>query len=176
MENKLSFKKVFIIAVTLMLVAGISGALIVCLNMVTEPIIAQNEIKLEKRKLQEVFPDAEFKEVENNSEKIDKIYEVYNNDTLIGNVYKVSGKNAYGKIVLLVGVNPNNTIKNIVFMENTESFASTVDDHLTNNYQKDGLTKDDVNAIDVKCGATYGAKTIKELVQICLDYKKEVNE
>lgn len=170
MENKLSLKKVFMIAITLMIVAGLSGALIVCLNMFTEPRIKENEIKLEQKKLQEVYQDAEFIAIDYQDQTILKVSKAIKDDHTIGYVYKVSGKNAYGKITLLVGVNPNGTTKNVVFIENTESFASTVDEHLTTNYQKDGLDNSLIEGIDVKCGATYGAKLIKELVQTALKH------
>ena len=139
MEQKLSFKKVFITALTLMLVAGLSGVLIVCLNMFTEPRIKENETRLEQQKLQEVFREAEFETLEYQEGKIIKVFKAKVDGNTVGYVYKVSGKNQFGTISLLVGINLDGTTKNVVFVENTESFASTVDEHLKDNYQKEGL-------------------------------------
>lgn len=168
MENKISFKKVFVIAFTLMLVSALSGALIVCLNMVTEPIIAENEVKSEEQKLQQVYQNATFKQIEYEDDTIKAIYQAFGDEKYLGRVYKVTGKNAYGAITLLVGINLNGTIENVVFMENGESFASTVTDHTNSSYHS-GMDSADVNNVDTKCGATYGAKLVKELIQKALD-------
>ena len=166
----LKFSKVFIIAITLMLVSALSGALIVCLNMFTEPKILENERKLEQEKLQEIYADAKFTKLEYSDDSILSIYEASMENDVLGYVYKVSGKNAYGKIVLLVGVNRDGKTKQIVFIENSESYAKDVDKHLTTNYQNKNLSKDDITNIDVKCGATYGAKLVKELVTKAIDH------
>lgn len=168
MENKLTFKKVFVIAFTLMLVSALSGALIVCLNMVTEPIIAENEVNKENKLLEEVYPGATFKKIDYSNDTILSISQAFKDDKYLGRVYKVTGKNAYGSITLLVGINLDGTLENVVFMENGESFASTVYDHTDASYTK-GMEANDVENVDVKCGATYGAKLVKELIQAALD-------
>ena len=176
MEQKLKFKTVFIIAITLMLVSGISGALIVCLNHFTEPIIEENNKRIEQEKLAQIYQDATFTKVENVS-GVDVLYEAHQNNELVGYVYKVSGKNAYGAISLLVGINPDGLIKRSVMLENTESFATEVNNHFASSYHED-MSLAEVDSVDVKCGATYGAKLVKELINQALNhfeanYKKE---
>ncbi len=170
MNQKLSFKKVFLTAFTLMLVAGLAGAVIVLLNMFTEPIIDANNSKLEQQKLQEVYESAEFENSSftDNGEEV-AYYLAKSNNEVVGFVYKVSGKNAYGSITLLVGVNKNGTVKRAVIMENTESFATDINKQFSKNYHND-MTKDEVDSVDVKGGATYGATLIKELINQALSY------
>ena len=73
------------------------------------------------------------------------------------------------------------------FLENGQSYASTVESHVKDNYpsSKDdviypfikpeespsigSIDKDTVNGIDTSCGATYGANLVKELVQYALN-------
>ena len=173
MENKLNFKHVLLVAFTLMLVAGIAGALIVCLNLFTEPIIKDNDAKKEQQMLSEVYNEATFVAVQQNIDIIETVYEAKVNDALVGYVFKVSDKNAYGKISVLVGINLDGSTKQVVILENTESFATEVDNHYQQNYHNQSLTMADVNAIDVKCGATYGAKLIQKLVKTALlQYQK----
>ena len=177
MENKISFKKVFLTAFTLMMVAGIAGALIVCLNLFTEPIIDQNNLQIEEAKKQEIYPEATFEEIKMNVEGEDLIvYRAKKDGETLGYVYKMSGKNAYGAITMLVGINKDGVVKRSVIMENTESFATDINKQFNNRYHKD-MTKDDINNVDVKGGATYGAKLIKELINQALDifehYQKE---
>lgn len=174
MENKLSFKKVFLTAFILMMIAGLSGAAIVLLNMVTEPIIAQNEIKVENEKLNEVYSNAIFVDLKITDGNILKVCEAQDEEqNTIGYVYKASGKNAYGSITLIVGINLDGTVRKAVLMQNTESFASTVNDHFEENYRQNDLTEQNINDIDVKCGATYGAKLIKELINDALIHFNE---
>ena len=170
MDQKLSFKKVFLTAFTLMLVAGLAGAVIVLLNMFTEPIIEANNAKLEQQKLQEVYEAAEFESSSftDNGEEV-SYYLAKSNNEVVGFVYKVSGKNAYGSITLLVGVNKNGTVKRAVIMENTESFATDINKQFNKNYHND-MTKDEVDSVDVKGGATYGATLIKDLINQALTY------
>ena len=89
---------------------------------------------------------------------------------LLGNIYTVSGKNSYGAIVLLVGINSEGKLVSIEFLENGQSYSSEVQAHVDSKYSA-GLTLSDINAIDTKCGATYGANTVKELVNVAFsDY------
>ena len=48
-------------------------------------------------------------------------------------------------------------------MTNGQSFSSETANHVKNNYVA-GITNSDVDNIDTACGATFGAKLVKELV------------
>ena len=166
-------KKVIRIALVLMLVSGLSAALIIALNKVTAPIIAQNNIDKENNSLAQIYEGAEFTPLsEDVSETILKVSEAKKDDATIGYVYKITGKNGYGKIILLIGIT-DGKVKKVVFLENTESYASTVEDHVSSAYAPDLVTMENVNDVDVKCGATFGAKTIKAMMQEALNHYKE---
>ena len=72
-------------------------------------------------------------------------------------VYNTTGKNAYGQVDLLLSVEDGKVAKMYV-VTNTESYGPTLEDNYINKYNKGYLT----DLADVKCGATYGAKTVKE--------------
>ena len=91
----------------------------------------------------------------------------------------------------MVAISANNTVYQVEFLENGQSFASTVKSHVKSSYNSskeevyelnpysDGeqavvgeLTQDQVNNVDVKCGATYGATLVKDLVNIALQDAK----
>ncbi len=171
---KLSIKKIFKISIVLMLVAGLSGALIVLVNMVTEPIIIENSIKQENSALAEIFDGASFEVLDESGEaEIKKVTKATKNDEVVGYVYRLSGKNAYGIITLLVGVSKNGNVTKVVFLENGQSFASKVEEHVDATYQTGDVSTSSIDSVDTKCGATYGAKLVKALVSSALDHFKE---
>ena len=72
-------------------------------------------------------------------------------------VYNTTGKNAYGQVDLLVAVEDGEVAKMYV-VTNTDSYGPTLEDNYINKYNNGYLT----DLADVKCGATYGAKLVKE--------------
>ena len=172
---KFDFKKIIRIAFTLMLVAGLSGVLIVLLNnYVTAERIAQNEIDKENKALEAIYSNCDYEVLEeNSSNSILKITKATKSNEFMGYIYKVTGKNAYGTITLMLGIDPSGVVSNIVMIENTESFKSTVDEHFEANYKEDDMNQDYINGIDTKCGATYGAKLLKSLVSDALTHYNE---
>ena len=169
MENKFSLKTVIRIALVLMLVSGLSAALIIALNKVTAPIIVQNNIDKENNSLAQIYAGAEFETLEEGNGTILKVAKATKNNELLGYVYKVTGKNAYGTITLLVGVTNGEVVK-VVFLENSESFASKVEDHVNSAYAPNKVNTENVADVDTKCGATYGAKTVKEMISQALEH------
>lgn len=168
---KLSFKKIFKISIVLMLVAGLSGALIVLVNMVTEPIIVENGIKQEKEALNEIFSGANPEIVFDNGEgEVKKVTKALVNDEVKGYVYRLSGKNAYGIITLLVGISSDGKVTRVVFLENGQSFAPKVEDHVEATYQNGSVNSGNIDNVDTHCGATYGAKLVKSLISSALEH------
>ena len=100
-----------------------------------------------------------------NESIIEKIIAKDNDGEHLGNIYLVSGENAYGNIVLLIGIDSLGKLAHIEFVENGQSYGNEVEVHVSENY-KSGLELSEVENISVTCGATYGAKTVKELVKI----------
>ena len=172
---KFDFKKILRIALTLMLVAGISGVVIVLLNnYVTASIIEENEIKKENNALALIYPDSSYNVLEENVDgTILKITEAKKDDEVVGYIYKVTGKNSYGSITIMLGINSNGVVSKLTLTENTESFKTTVDEYVASKYLDDTVSLDNIDSIDTKCGATYGAKLVKNLVNAALTHYNE---
>ncbi len=195
--------KNFKISATLGAIALVCALLIALINMVTSPIIAANEEKTELETCQEIFADYDKDKSESksgsdlsgkNSAIIKIIYAKDSSSNALGTIYKVTGKNAYGTITLMVGIDASGSVCQVEFLENGQSFASTVNSHVLSNYPSSpstdvhvgaytpsnsgeigALNEAAVDAIDVKCGATYGANLVKDLVKIALNDVKEAN-
>lgn len=168
--------KYFKVAFTLALLAMICGGLIALVNSVTEPIIKNNNEIKEKNTLAEIYPDFEYDKTDIilNNEKytIQSKYFVKDVEETIGTIMKITGKNQYGVITIIIGINNDKTIKDIKIVENTQSYAQVVNDHFDNNY-KNLENYDNLQNIDIYCGATRGAKMMKGLVELAF---KEIEE
>ena len=181
------------ISVILASIALVCALILASLNMLTSPIIAKNDEKKETETIQAIYENydsAKSKEESTdglNSAITKKITAKDSSDKVLGTLYTVTGKNAYGTITLMVAISTENTVHQVEFLENGQSFASTVNSHVKSSYSSSeekvyelnpysekssdkvgDLTQDQVEKIDVKCGATYGATLVKELVNIAL--------
>lgn len=187
-------KKYLTVAGILGLICLICAGLIAVMNMVTSPIKASNEEATKKDTYSKIFEDYNSKSnsiTDFEDSCIEEKFEAFDAaGNSIGYIYTVKGSNAYGTIELMVGIK-NNQVVDVEFLKNTESFASTVKSHVKANYpsskenvvevniygakeEADVSALDSLDNIDVKCGATYGAKLVKELVNAALNDAKEV--
>ena len=90
-------------------------------------------------------------------------YSIYENDeTPIGYAFRTDGSNNYGKISLIIGFNKDFVYKGLSIIANEQSFASTLKKGYLEVIKGGQKTVDEV---DVSCGATYGAKLVKEMVK-----------
>ena len=104
------------------------------------------------------------------------------NGNVLGYIYTTSGKNSYGEVSLMIGIKDEKVV-DVEFLVNTESFASTVNSYVKSNYPSssdsviilnpyqgnediyvDSLSMDELDMIDTKCGATFGATLVKSMV------------
>lgn len=184
-------KKNIKIASVLCLIALICALLIASFNMLTSGIIESNNEKTELQTIKSIFSDYDSElstniESKDNSKITKIIMAKSSNGDVLGYLYTAIGTNAYGKITLMVAVK-NDKLIQIEFLENTQSFASTVTSHVQNTYPckaenviyigikptdtatVEPMTLSDVNKIDTSCGATYGADLVKSLVLACLN-------
>ena len=167
-------KKNFKIAAILMLIAAICGLAVSGMNKVTSGIIERNQAEKEAALFKEIFAQYDIDNSQiiteglSNEAITKKVVAKDQSGTLLGNVSTVSGKNSYGPIVLLVGISSDGKLVSIEFLENGQSYSSEVQSHVDSKYTS-GLGLSDVTAIDTKCGATYGANTVKELVTIAFN-------
>lgn len=188
------------ISATLGLISLACALFIALINMVTSPVIKAHDEDTELTACKEIFSDFDKDKsnfdvsLDGKDKRIIKIIIANDkNGDLVGTIYKVSGNNEYGKITLMVGITKDNKVKQVEFIENGQSFASTVNSHVLekypasestdvhlgfkpaeNNSSVGELDLATVSGIDVKCGATYGATLVKNLVTVALeDAQKE---
>lgn len=160
---KETLKKYLKVSLTLGLIAGGSALLIGLTNLVTADRIVQNQIKTENNGLSQVFSqeNQEFSEVTLSEDYsyVEKLWSVKSGETDLGYIYKTAGKNSYGNVTLLLGFDMTKTFTKMVVLENTETYGTTLEDnYITPVNEK---TKD---FSEVSCGATYGAKLIRDMV------------
>ena len=167
MSNK---KHYVITAITLGAIAACSGVLIGVTNLITKNKIADNEkakvqdgiaaifkkndVKYEEFSISEAGLTGEYKYVQT-------LYTVKDaGDNDLGLVLKTSGSNMYGKISLIAGYDKSSQeFLNLSMITNEQTYASTLVDNYINPLN-DGTRSLD----DVSCGATYGAKLVRDMV------------
>lgn len=156
--------------------AGILGGV----NLLTKKTIEANNKKAQETALKKVFSDAtsysDPKEVSSDTYNyVLTEYEAYKEDnSLLGNIYYTSGKNAYGSISLMVGVRENR-IANFVVVTNTQSYATTLEENYIGKFLADP-TNTNLDDIDTHCGATYGATLLKAMCDQALEYSNSVTK
>lgn len=167
MSNYKSYLKTGLI---LAAITAICGIMIALLNGVTAPIIEENNYKKEQETLALIFYGATFEnlEIKENDSKINKVYLAKVNDEILGYVYLVSGKNAYGTIELMIGIS-DGSVCAVEIITNTQSFSKVVNQYV-NDLDNLDINNQNIEDLDVKCGATYGAKLVKELIKVALDH------
>lgn len=186
-------------------VSGILGAialvcavLIALMNMLTNPIIKKNNENKISETYTKIYSDyysneeVEFTK-EDKSYIKGKVKALDKDGNVLGYIYTTSGKNAYGEVSLMIGITDGNVV-DVEFLTNTESFASTVSSHVKGNYPSSidsvievnpygsldtidigYLSINEIEAIDIKCGATFGATLVKSMVLAALTEAKEGN-
>ena len=189
-------KKNIIISVILGTIALFCALLIALVNMVTSPTIDTNNKQKELDTCQAIFEaydsgESEELDISNADSRITKkILAKDSSGTTIGYLYTVSGKNAYGIITLMVAIK-DDSVYQVEFLENGQSFSQNVENHVKNQYPSsetsdihvgfyddsqsevgslsiDDVKELDLNNSDVTCGATFGAKLVQQLVLVAL--------
>ena len=161
------FNKQFIItSITLGIIAAASALFIGCTNLITKDRIAQNEKNKINSGISEIFGisnfDFEENDISSSYSYVDTYYRIVDkNNNNVGHAFKTTGSNMYGKISLLAGFDYDTLefIK-IYMIVNEQTYASTlVDNYVTplNNNTRD--------LDDVQCGATYGAKLVRDMIK-----------
>lgn len=163
-------KKYILTAITLGIIGAASAAIIGVTNMITRDKIAQNEIDKVNAGITEIFGQNTAILDEHTTEEVslkgDYKYVTYLYDVKdeagnnIGTAFKTSGSNMYGKITLLVGyLKEDITFSGVSIITNEQTYATTLVDNYIN-----PLNDGSRNVDDVTCGATYGAKLVRDMV------------
>ena len=163
-------KKYIITAVTLGVIAAASAGIIGLTNLLTAKQIAANEQKRFNAGIVAIFGenasvDANYKN-EVNGKYIQEWYWVHMGEGVDSNyIFKTTGSNMYGKISLLIGFDSSKVFKGTYMLVNEQTYAST----LLENYLVP-LNGGDRELDDVTCGATYGAKLVRDMVNEAQEY------
>ena len=166
-------RKYVLTAVTLGCIAMASGLLIGATNMITKDRIAGNEANKINEGFADIFGEgATGKEDENFEEgnytylKAKYIIQNATGDE-IGSAFRTLGSNSYGKISLIIGFTSDNVYKGLSVVTNEQSFATTLEENYLTPVQNN---ERDIE--DVKCGATYGATLVKNMINEAKDAMK----
>ncbi len=176
-----NIKKYVITSITLGIIAAGSAGLVALANLATRDRIKQNEIESITKGMDEIFGKSGLKYDEKalkgdelaNYKYVKTLYTVKekDNNALVGYALKTSGSNMYGKITLIVGVDKDTLVfKRMSVITNEQTYAST----LVDNYI-DPLNGGTIGIDDVSCGATYGAKLVREMINEATTAAGEVN-
>ena len=165
--------KYFKVSLTLATIASGAALLIGLMNLATVGAIKANKADKIKNGISKLYPDVAnyqthdflFADEEGFNENYNaavyphiKTCYVVEGASKNGYVYSTTGKNGYGQVDLLLSIN-NGEIGKIFVVTNTESYGPTLEENYIDLYNY-GLLEHGLE--DVQCGATYGAKTVKE--------------
>ena len=162
----MSKKHYVITSITLGLIAASSGALIGLTNLLTKDKIIENENNKINAGICEIFGKTATISSKSDISGYKYTSLVYHvtveeNDQFVA--FKTEGSNMYGKVSLLVGFNLNSNdeyvFTGLSVITNEQTYAST----LVANYLEP-LNKGERELDDVTCGATYGAKLVRDMV------------
>ena len=171
-----SQKKHYIItALTLGCIAAVSGGIIGLTNLITKDRIIQNEKNKINEGIVEIFDKnavaSEEKSLTGVYKYVEYYYDVKNGDELVGYAFRTTGSNMYGKISLLVGYTyGTEAFKGLSVIVNEQTYATTlVDNYIT------PLNEGERQLEDVDCGATYGARLVRDMVNEAREAVGEIN-
>ena len=163
-------KKYIVTSVTLGVIAACSAVLIGVTNLVTRDQIAKNEKNKINAGIVEIFGENasiwSSSEIDNHK-YVKEGYTVGINGYASAFAYRTTGSNAYGKISLIVGFDHSCQFVGVYMISDEQTYASTLEDNYISSINNGG----DID--DVKCGATYGAKLVREMIN---DAQNCVNE
>ena len=158
-----NMKKYILTAVTLGSIGAVSALLIGLTNLATRGQIAANAENKIKKGLTEIYRDATFSDkvdIDGDDKYLDCYYTAIKDEATIGYVFQTTGSNMYGKISMLVGVSKEFEANRIFFIVDEQTYATTLEDNYITPFNNGNHDLD-----DVICGATYGAKLVKEMAE-----------
>ena len=169
-----SKKHYIITSLTLGAVAAGSAALIGVTNLVTKDQIVKNEKNKINAGIMEIYGKSATISQEfalDGYKYSEYAYTIKSDDSAEDVAIRTTGSNMYGKISLIVGFRMmilpekgTESLERYVFVglyivTNEQTYASTLEENYI-----DPLNDKDVQLDDVSCGATYGAKLVRDMV------------
>ena len=165
-------KKYLFTALTLGLIAAGGALLIGLTNWATYKQIDQNKIAKKQTGVRKIYKndnatyetiDDKLKDKlkEKTKNTLREYYLIKNNKDELGHAFLAEGSNSYGKISLLIGFDTNDYYIGVYAITNEQTYKPTLE---TNYIKKINDTPEKLDDISVKCGATYGATTVKTMI------------
>ena len=164
-------KKYVKIAVVLTSICLVCALLVAGVNLFTAPKIEEYQKQLTMEAYMEFFPtmDANNSIIVEDGFKSSYVKEKMTvkdaNGADIGIGIKVSGRNSYGVITLIVGLDLDGKLIGISCTENGQTKSAAELTAWAENDFTAGMTTDDVTDLPIVSGATFGSNLIKTLVQ-----------
>ena len=168
-------KRYVLTSVTLGLIAASSALLIAASNRLTAQKIADNEQANINKGIASIYGESALvfdeQDVDRDDCKyVNHAYIVSSNDNgLLGYAYRTSGSNMYGKISLIVGFNLNEEFVSLSLVSDEQTYASALEENYI-----EPVSKGTRSVEDVSCGATYGAKLVRDMVNEAAKLNKEL--
>lgn len=163
---KISWKRAFAVGGFLGGLCAALGLLIAGADLMTRERIAKNKTEKELQGLSKVFEGASFSdpfELDGGEYPTLARYWDAEGKDVKGRVYSASDSNSYGNVSLLIGIYDDLSYGTIVVLENTESYATTLQENYIDVYNDP--SSDQGTVIDaVRCGATFGAKMVRGMI------------
>ena len=157
-------KKYILTAVTLGCIAMCAGALIGATNLITKDRIAANQDNSINKGIKEIYGNgASIKEknpIDSDWQYVIERYVIDESESLIGYAFRTEGSNNYGKIALIIGFTDECVFKGLSIIADEQTYAATLEDNYI-----DPLNSGDRDVEDVSCGATYGAKLVRDMIK-----------
>lgn len=174
MTNK---KHYILTSITLGSIAAVAAGIIGLTNFLTKDKIKENELQKIKSGISEIFGEnaeieSEFQISDKNFSYVIYGYKIKNDESTFDKyALRTSGFNTYGKISLLIGVVEQDNeshdydFSKLTIINNEQTYASTLEDEYLDPLNEGKRDKD-----DVKCGATYGAKLVRDMIYESINY------
>ena len=167
MSNK---KHYIITSITLGAIAMVSAIAVGATHLITKDRIALNEKNKINAGIVEIFGqnsvifedfDVNEEHFSNTYKYVNHVYSINDNESQkLGYAFGVSGSNMYGKISMIVGFSEGTrAFMSFYVTVNEQTYASTLEDNYI-----DTVNAGERDIDDVTCGATYGAKLIRDMV------------
>ena len=167
----MSDKKHYIMtSIVLGSIAAASGVLIGVTNLITKDRIVQNEQNKINEGMKAIFKQntVQFEEftleqagITGEYKYVEYMYLVKDESgNELGCAFRTTGSNMYGKISLIAGyAKEDQSFISLSLITNEQTYATTLVDNYIN-----PLNDGSRNVDDVTCGATYGAKLVRDMV------------
>jgi electron transport complex protein RnfG len=144
----------------------ISVSLLLYLNTFTSEVVeAQNKAKIQAI-LESIFPDL------TDFEEDGDLFIIYDGDSIIGYTFLASGNGYSGVISMLVGINPDYTIKDVAILSQTETpglGSKITEKEFTDQFiglsSTDLVLSRDGGSIDAITGATISSRAVTDTIK-----------